>query len=597
MPERPPNIRVLANDGRLLSNRGQTGGEAVGHSELPWYVPAAFVSAEDRRFHEHFGVDPIGLAAVLVESARAGGITRGASTITQQVAKNLFLAPDQTLGRKVQEAVLALWLERNFSKDQILELYLNRVYFGSGATGIEAAAQVYFGRSARDLTLGQAAMLAGILPAPSAYNPRANSELALDRQRLTLAAMVRDGHISDEESRNASAGTDGQVAARISGSGPYVADWVEQLMDSYLGEVTEDVVVHTTIDPDRQAHGEEVIRTYVRREGKAFGFNQGALVSLDPWGNVLAMVGGVDYAQSQYNRAVTARRQPGSTFKPIVYAAAMEKGYTPDTVAEDALFDYQGWSPRNDSDKYRGFVTLRDALASSINTVAARLTIDVTPDAVADLAMRLGISSPIPRVPSIGLGTAEMSLLELTAAFAPFANGGDGIVANVIERIETKGGKVLYQRSDAGPGRVLSPLVVAEMNDMLTAAVQRGTGHRVRLDGWEVAGKTGTSQRSRDASFVGYTAHVVTGVWLGRDDDRPTSLYGGNLPVAIWSDFMTPAHAGLATAELPGYRRLHEKYLVEHELDPATGGPALDVHTGQPVINIIDRASGLAIPG
>lgn len=591
VPDRAPNIRVLARNGSLISNRGLTGGEEVGFAELPWYVPAAFIAAEDRRFREHFGVDLIGLASVLVDSVKAGNITRGASTITQQVAKNLFLASDPTLSRKIQEAVLALWLEQEFTKDQILELYLNRIYFGSGATGIGAAAQVYFGKSARDLSLGQAAMLAGILPAPSAYNPKADPELAKGRQQLTLNNMVRDGVITQVEAEQAYMNTDADVVASRGSTGHYVADWVEALMTSYIGDLEGDVVVHTTIDRNLQSSAERIIRDYVRREGGNGKFNQGALVSLNASGEVIAMVGGVDYRRSQYNRAVTARRQPGSTFKPIVYAAAMEKGYSPDTVAEDARFEFNGWSPRNDSDRYHGMVSLRDALAYSFNTVAARLVIDVTPQAVIEMAARLGISSTMPPVPSIGLGTAEISLLELTAAFVPFANKGYGVVPSVIDRIETKDGRVLYQKDESGPGRVLSPLVVSQMNDMLIAAVRNGTGHRAGLNNWQVGGKTGTSQNLRDASFVGYTANIVTGVWLGRDDDRSAGIYGGTLPVAIWTEFMERAHTDLVPVELPGYRLLHQNYVVQYASDPDTGLPIINPETGQPVLQLVDRSS------
>jgi penicillin-binding protein, 1A family len=596
VPDRAPNIRVLARNGSLISNRGQTGGEEVGFADLPWYVPAAFIAAEDRRFREHFGVDLVGLASVLLDSVRAGSITRGASTITQQVAKNLFLTSDPTLSRKIQEAVLALWLEREFTKDQILELYLNRIYFGSGATGIEAAAQVYFAKSARNLSLGQAAILAGLLPAPSAYNPKADPELAKQRQQLTLSAMVRDGAITPTEAEEAYKDTDADVVASRGSTGHYVADWVEALMMSYIGKLEGDVVVYTTIDHNLQSFAERTIRDYVRREGGNGKFNQGALVSLDASGEVLAMVGGADYARSQFNRAVTARRQPGSTFKPIVYAAALEKGYSPDTVAEDARFDFDGWSPRNDGDRYHGMVNLRDALAYSFNTVAARLAIDVTPQAVIEMAARLGISTNMLPVPSIGLGTAEVSLLELTAAFVPFANKGFGVVPSVIERIETKNGLVLYQKDDSGPGRVLSPLVVSQMNDMLVAAVRNGTGHRAGLVDWEVGGKTGTSQNLRDASFVGYTAKIVTGVWLGRDDDRSAGIYGGTLPVAIWTEFMERAHAKMVPVELPGYRLLQENYVVQYAMDSETGLPAINKHTGAPVIEILARSSAMSTP-
>ena len=552
VPERPPNIRVLAANGQLISNRGKTGGEAMTIRELPYYVPAAFISIEDRRFREHFGIDIIGLASVALESIRAGGVTRGASTITQQLAKNLFLTPDQTLQRKAQEALLALWLERNYSKDEILELYLNRVFFGHNATGIEAAAQTYFGKSARNLSLGEAAILAGSIQAPSRLNPRADPAAVRTRQQLVLQAMAREGYITPAEAQAAAIDPTEEVRTRVTGSESYVADWVETLMQAYIGDVTEDVVVHTTIDWDLQKHAEFVIREAVATHGEERGFAQGALVAMEVDGTVRALVGGVDYVSSQYNRAVTSRRQPGSAFKPFVYLAAMEKGYTPETVADDAPFTYEGWSPTNASGEYAGPVTLRTALAYSLNTVSGRLAIDVGPDKIVEAAQRLGISSPMLAVPSLALGTSEVSLLELTAAYAPFANNGYGAIPNVITRITKPDGEALYQAIPADPGQVVDPFVVAEMNDMLQAAVEIGTGKRAQLNGWPFAGKTGTSQKARDALFIGYTARLVTGVWLGNDDDTATRLAGGNVPVQIWSEFMTKAHEGLPITELPG---------------------------------------------
>jgi penicillin-binding protein 1A len=594
IPDRPPNIRILAADGSLISNRGQTGGEAVTYRELPYYVPAAIIASEDRRYMSHFGVDPIGLLSVAVESIQARGVTRGASTITQQVAKNLFLTPDQTLGRKVQEAILAVWLEQNYTKEEILELYMNRVHFGSGTTGIEAAAQTYFGISARNLSLGQAAMLAGILPAPSAYNPKSHPDRAIERQRLSLAAMAREGYITQEEARAAQIDPSQSVRTRVAGSESYVADWVESLMTAYIGEIESDVVVQTTIDWKMQKDAEFIVKELVASEGPKRGFNQGALVAMDVDGTVRAMVGGVDYQASQYNRAVTAKRQPGSTFKPFVYMAAMEKGYTPDTLAEDALFEYNGWSPRNASGKYAGTVTLRQGLAYSLNTITARLAIDVTPQAVIDVATRMGISSRLTPVPAIALGTQELNLLELTSAYAPFANGGIGVIPDVITRIEAKDGTELYQASDAGPGRVIDPSVLSQMNDMLKTAVEVGTGRGANVPGWEFAGKTGTSQNARDALFVGYTSAMVTGVWLGNDNDTKTSLSGGNVPAAIWSQFMTKAHEGKSPAPIPGGS--YEGQLVAQQvIDPTTGQTVtqyVDAGTGQPVQTTTDPATG-----
>ena len=551
VPERAPNIRVVASDGQLISNRGKSGGEAVSLHELPEYVPAAFVAIEDRRFYDHFGIDVVGLASVAIESVQAGEVTRGASTITQQVAKNLFLTPKQDLERKVQEGLLAIWLEHNYSKDQILELYINRVNFGHEKYGLEAAAQFYFGKSARNLSLGEAAILAGSLQAPSRLNPRGDPARVQARQKLVLQAMAKEGYISDAEAAAATIDPNQTVRTKVMGAESYVADWVEGLVTAYVGDIKQDIVVYTTINWDLQKEAEFLIKEAVATEGPKFGFSQGALVSIDSTGAVRAVVGGADYQQSQYNRAVTSRRQPGSTFKPFVYMAAMEAGYTPDTLAEDAPININGWAPENADGKYMGQITLREGLAYSRNTIAAQLAQLLGPATVVEAAQRMGISSPLMAVPSIALGTQEVSLLELTAGYAPFANGGQGVIANVITRIETAEGDVLYDAVPAGPGQVVDPLVVGEMNDMLSTALQIGTGKRASLSGWQIGGKTGTSQKARDALFIGYTNRMVTGVWLGNDDDRPTKLAGGTVPTQIWSDFMAKAHAGLPPSNLP----------------------------------------------
>lgn len=553
VPKRPPNIEILAADGHLISNRGKMGGQAVALSALPPYVPEAVISIEDRRFYHHFGLDPIGIARAAVNLVTHGHIVGGGSTITQQLAKNLFLTPRQTLGRKVQEALLALWLEHDYTKDQILELYLNRMYFGDGAYGIEAAAQKYFGKSARNLSLSQAAILAGLLQAPSRLAPNRHPKAAAARARVVLQAMADEGYISEKEAKAAAIDPNEHIRTRVPGAEYYVADWVESLMQSYLGSVDQDVVVHTTIDWKLQKEAEFVVKEAVDQNGKKFNFHQGALVSMDTDGAVRAIVGGVDYAKSQYNRAVTARRQVGSAFKPIVYLTALEDGYTPSTIVEDAPLDYHGWKPENAEHKYFGKVSLRDALAYSLNTVAARLAIAVGPKNIIDTARRLGISSPLKPVPSIALGTQEVSLLELTGAYAPFANGGMGVIPHVITSITTPDGKVLYKNVPAGPGRVVSKKNVAMMNDMLSNAVEIGTAKNANIPGWPIAGKTGTSQSYHDAVFVGFSARLITGVWLGNDDGSSMNhVGGGSFPAKMWSQYMDYAHKGLTVAALPG---------------------------------------------
>jgi len=543
VPARPANIRVLAADGTMIADRGRMGGEAVALAALPPHVSQAFLAIEDKRFYAHFGIDPIGLTAAALGNWQAGRVERGGSTLTQQLAKNLFLTPEQTLRRKAQEALLALWLERHYGKAEILEMYLNRVYFGSGAYGIEAAAQTYFGKSARALQLGEAAMLAGLVKAPSRLNPAADPGAAAERAGLVLAEMQRDGFISAAE-RAAAAIPQGVTAPlRLAGTELYIADWVETLMEAYLGAPPGDVVVHTSIDAGLQRLAEAAIRDAIAASGSERGFDQGALVAMTPDGKVRALVGGVDYRASQYNRAVTARRQPGSTFKTFVYLAAFEKGYGPETRADDSPFTFEGWSPRNADRRYRGPVTLREGFAHSLNTIAARLAIDVTPAVVVETAMRLGISGPIEPVPSIALGTPEVSLLELTGAYAPFANGGIGVIPSVIERIESVDGTLLYENPAAGPGRVLSPDIAATMDAMLAHSWQVTSRRPPTLAGLPVAGKTGTSQEGRDALFVGYTPRLVAGVWMGNDDDGGTALSGGNVPLSAWYAFMTGAHA------------------------------------------------------
>jgi penicillin-binding protein 1A len=571
VPVRPPNIKILAADGTLISNRGKSGGEAIALSDLPYYVPAAVISIEDKRFMSHIGVDPVGIAAAVV-----GQLThhnaRGGSTLTQQLAKNLFLTPDQTLGRKVQEALLALWLERNYSKQQILELYLNRVDFGHQKIGIEAASQFYFGHSARSLTLAEAAILAGSFKAPSRLNPKGDPAVVAARQHTVLQAMADEGYITQDEAKAAALDPGSAIATTVQGSESYVADWVEGLVTSYIGDITQDVVVQTTIDWNLQKAAEVDVREMVAKSGKARHFSQGAMVAMDPDGDIKAMVGGIDYNQSQYNRAITARRQSGSAFKPMVYLTALEHGYTPDTIVDDDPFTYDGWSPQNDNGKYAGQIPLRTALAYSLNTVAARISVDVGPQAIVDTAMRMGISSPLQALPSIALGTQGVSLLELTQAYAPFANGGNSVIANPIQKISTPDGKVLYQNQPPAPTQVVAPDKLGMMNNMLSTVVDIGTGKGARLPGWQIAGKTGTSQKGRDALFIGYSAHMVTGVWLGNDNDTPTTLTGGSLPATIWTEFMQVAHKGVAPVGLPGtYQPSAEDLQAEADLAAQQG--------------------------
>ncbi len=552
VPKRPPNIAILADDGALIANRGDTGGAAVRLSELPPYLPKAFVAIEDRRFYTHFGIDPIGIARAVFRDVTGRGSMEGGSTLTQQLAKNLFLTQERTLSRKIQEAILALWLERKYSKDQILELYLNRVYFGSGAYGVEAAARKYFGKSAKLVTLSEAAVLAGLMKSPTRLAPNHNLEAANARAAQVITAMAEQGHITEAMAQLALARPAEVVHEKGSGSINYAADYVMDMLDDTVGAIDEDIVVTTTLDVKMQALAERALTDELNAKGDKFGVSQGALVALDPNGAVKALVGGRNYADSQFDRAVAAKRQPGSAFKPFVYLSALEKGLTPDTVREDAPITVKGWNPENYSREYFGPVTLTKALSLSLNTVAVRLGLEVGPKTVVRTAHRLGITSDLEPNASIALGTSEVTPLELVAAYAAFANGGIGVQPHVISRVRTADGKQLYSRKNASFGRVIEPQYVAMMNEMMEETLLTGTAHKAELPGWQAAGKTGTSQEWRDAWFVGYTSYLVAGVWLGNDDGAPTKkVSGGNLPVEIWSRFMKAAHQGVPVAALP----------------------------------------------
>jgi penicillin-binding protein 1A len=554
IPKRPPSIKIVDAAGRMLAVRGDAGGAVLTLKELPPYLPKAFVAIEDRRFYEHYGVDPFGITRALIANILHRGVSQGGSTITQQLAKNLFLTQERTVTRKLQEVLLALWLERKFSKTQILELYLNRVYFGAGAYGIEQASQRYFGKSARQITLAEAALLAGLVKSPSRLAPTRNYDGAEQRARVVLAAMAELGFISPASQKLALAKPPHIAEQSATGSVNYVADWVMDGVNDILGHVDEDLTVHTTIDSTLQATAEKAVSEELAQKGDKAGVSQGALVAMAPEdGAVRAMVGGRNYAESQFNRAVAAKRQPGSAFKAFVYLTALEHGLTPDTVRLDAPIKIKGWSPENYGHEYYGPVTLAKALALSLNTVSVRLTMELTPQAVVLTAHRLGIASRLEPNASIALGTSEVSMLELTGAYAPFANGGMAVLPHVIETINAGNGKLLYSRSDSSIGRIIEPRDVAMMNAMMAETLTIGTAKKASLPGWPAAGKTGTSQDFRDAWFIGYTAHLVTGVWLGNDDGTPTRhVTGGSLPVEIWTRFMRPAHQGVPVENLPG---------------------------------------------
>jgi penicillin-binding protein 1A len=553
VPKRPPNIAILGSDGTLLANRGETGGREVSLSELPPYLPQAFIAIEDRRFYTHAGIDPIGIGRALSRNIlRAGGGVQGGSTLTQQLAKNLFLTQERTASRKIQEAILALWLERKYSKNEILELYLNRVYFGSGAYGVEAAAQKYFGKSARDVTIAEAAILGGLVQSPSRLAPNRNPDAARARATLVLAAMQREGFITDTQTKEALAHPADAQKSKTANSVLYAADHVIDKLDDLIGSIEGDLIVTTTLNPMMQAAAEKALTDELNAKGQKFGVSQGALLAMDPDGAIRAFVGGRNYSESQFDRVTSARRQPGSAFKAFVYLAALEKGLTPDTLREDAPINIKGWQPENYAKEYRGPVSLTEALSQSLNTVAVRLGLEVGPKTVATTAQRLGIKSKLDANASIALGTSAVTPIELVSAYASFANGGVSVEPYVITEVITREGDLLYTRPDALPHQVIDPGILASFNVMMRETLKSGTAKRADLPNWDAAGKTGTSQDFRDAWFIGYTGALVTGVWLGNDDNSPTKhVAGGSLPVEIWSRFMKQALAKTKPMMLP----------------------------------------------
>ncbi len=575
IPERKPGVMLVSADGEVIAERGSFFGDEARISELPRYLPQAVIAIEDRRFRHHFGIDPLGLARAMFINLRAGRVVQGGSTLTQQLAKNLFLKPERTLRRKFQEAVLALWLESRYSKDEILQLYLNRVYFGSGAYGVEKAARKFFGKSAREVTLGEAAILAAVLKAPSRYNPVRHPQRAKKRARTVMNAMVRAGFITQREAAAALKGTHAIKPSNYVPASQYIVDWVLEQLPDLIGGFSKSIVVETTLDHNLQKFAEKTVARTIAREGAKRHVSQAALVVMDGRGAVKAMVGGRSYRRSQFNRAVRARRQPGSAFKPFVYLTAIEQGYTPESVEDDAPVRIGDYRPENYGRKYHGRVTLRTALALSLNTVAVKLCMAVGPENVVATANRLGISSPLRPVPSLALGVSEVTLLELTSAYAPFSNGGKAVVPWIVTRITTRDGKVLYERRGSGLGTVVNAYDLGAMNDMLRAVITSGTGRRARLPGRDIAGKTGTSQDYRDAWFIGYSAQLIGGVWVGNDDNSPTRrVTGGSLPARIWKTVMAQAHKDLPRLPLPGEYRGSEEWsepLLEEEIVVARG--------------------------
>ena len=578
---RDPQVTYVDRSGVVLGVRGGRYAPPVDLAKLPAHVPAAFVSIEDRRFYEHAGFDPMGIARAVVVGLENGRATQGASTITQQLARNLFLTSDRTIERKANELLYAVQLERTYSKRQILALYLSRVYFGAGAYGLEAASQRYFNKPAAKLTVREAAMLAGVLKSPTNYNPVEQPQRSAQRTRLVLDAMVETGAISPADRAKALA-----QAPRVWRTAPgapaqYFVDWLDGQTRRLVGAPRQDLVVETTLDLPMEALAAQQASAVVARH-RGQGAAQAALVAVDGAGRVRAMVGGIDYAASPFNRAVDARRQAGSAWKPFVYLAALEAGRTPDTVVVDEPVTIGTWSPVNYSQGYLGPITLEQALAQSVNTVAVRLADEVGRGAVAGAARRLGIVSPINTDPAMALGTTLVSPLEMAQAYAAFANGGRRVPAYGVERIRTTGGAVLYQHAASQGGLVIANPPLGDLNRMLRTVIVAGTGARAAIAGYDLAGKTGTTSDYKDAWFAGFTGGFTTVVWMGRDDAAPMGrITGGGPPAELWRGFMAGALQRASARPIPAGAPPPPPPAPVPPADPApiAGAPSPDAET------------------
>jgi penicillin-binding protein 1A len=547
---RPSALTFLDADGQLAGHRGAVVGERLKLGDMPKYLPAAFIAMEDRRFYSNNGIDPLGLLRALYLDLRAGHWVAGGSTITQQTAKIVYTEQQRTLSRKLTELMDALSLEKSLSKKQILELYLNRIYLGSGAYGVDGAAHVYFGVSARDLTLAQAAMLATLTRAPSVFSPRRDLLAAQQRASLVLDAMVNTGAVTQAAADDARAHPAVVIDRTKLDARNYfldtAADEAKALVTHAGASPNADLIVRTTLEPKLQEGARLAVARIIGRYGKHDRVHEAAVVMMKPDGAVAALLGGVDYQSSVYNRAVQAHRQPGSAFKPFVYLTALESGISPWDERDDEAVDINGYQPQNFGNEYYGTLTLADALAHSVNTITVNLAQEVGVPNVIATARRVGITSPLEPVPSLALGTDEVSPLELTDAYAAFANGGFRVYPYFVTEVDDSSGRVLYRRTPPRPERVIDHSVDRDLVAMLWNVVVAGTGGRAALGAREAAGKTGTTQNSQDAWFVGFTTDYVTGVWVGNDDNSPTrGVTGGTLPAEIWRSAMLTAERGL----------------------------------------------------
>jgi len=577
-------VRVRAADGTLLVSLGPSFGRWLTYDEIPATMRTAMIAVEDRRFRSHLGVDPIGMARSVKVRLESGRWRQGGSTITQQLARNIFLTNSRTFGRKVKEGILALAIERKFSKDQILELYLNRVYFGGGAYGIDAASRTFFGHGAERLSLGEAAIIAGLVKAPSNYSPTADVEAARSRAGVVLNSMVENGFLPASAAAGVDAADIKVQPASKQDSVRYFTDWTLPQLDTLIDETSEPIDVFTTLDPGMQSAANRAINANTPNGA------QGALVALDRDGAVRAMIGGRDYVQSIYNRATQAERQPGSAWKLFVYLAALESGMKPGDTIVDEPVTIDGWTPRNSTRTYAGPVSLREAFSRSINTISAKIGDALGFGTIADMARRFGISGKISTFPSMVLGTSDVRLIDMTKAFASVQNRGVSVTPYAIRRVVTADGRLLYQHQGMEERVLVAPWVAAEMTDLLQSAVMSGTGRAAQI-GRPVAGKTGTTTSNKDGWFVGFSSGLTTGVWMGRDDARTVGgLQGGTAPARAFSDFMK-----VAVAKRPVEQFETQAPLPDWQLEPDEEAWGMELNETTPLVDADGNPIGVEV--
>jgi penicillin-binding protein 1A len=551
--KKTPGIVIRDDKGAIIGSYGEVYGQFLTFEKLPKNLVNAVLATEDRNFYHHFGFDPVGLARAMVANMRAGKVVQGGSTITQQIAKNIYLSPERTYGRKIRELLMAFKLEASFSKNELLAIYLNRVYLGAGNFGVDAACRRYFGKPATDIKLAEAAVLTGLLKAPSKFAPTSNPKLSQKRAEQVLLNMEDAGYLTSKK-RKAAMTELGALLSKRTPDSPnsfYFIDWLVDEIPNYIGEISQDIDVYSTINTLMQKQAESAVQGLMQTDGEKLGASQAALLAMTPRGEVKAMMGGVSYSESQFNRATQSKRQPGSAFKLFVYLSALEQGAWPDMMVEDQPISIGKWSPANYSGDYKGTMTLRSAVAQSVNSVAVQMSEMYGRGNVLAMARSLGILSPLAATPSIALGAYEVSLMEMVTAYAHLANEGMSVQPYGIRKIVTQKGEKLYERKAGSTSRALAYNVVGMANDLFSAVLSYGTGARANI-GRPAAGKTGTTSDYKDAWFIGYTPDLVAGVWVGNDVPTPMKkVTGGNLPAGIWKAFMQSALAGTPAHSLP----------------------------------------------